>query len=260
MCTGEAVERLLVALQDMVIALEVGDWPTVVDGSSSRPAGRAVSGPGFIVRQHAALRCIARSMEHQFHGDVHSASEQLDAAVRLLPGAYAHPADRTCVVLPPRPTGTAELTTWLIGRLVRREKAEIEHLRDLFAPDILRARDQLVESCVQHLTRVDLDPFAPIQCRKPAPYPDQSRASLCGRASALRRLANPLAVDVSKSVWLDAGGFPGLRIRALDRLAERPDPAPWCGTRGTEDPPVRCGLSRAWEHARGCRRDADYWK
>ncbi len=255
------VERLQRALLMEALGLEAGDWPAVLAFAPSRPAGRAIAGPNVIVRDHAALRSVARSMELQFHGDVHGAFAELKVSARLLPNSYAHPADRTRVALPPRPPATtAEMTTWQIARLVWREQTEIDHLRATYAQGRLTPREQLVEACIQHLIWVDLDPFAPERCRPPAKLPDQSRSCLCGRASELRRLATPTAGDVSQSVWLDAGAFAGLRSRALDRLAEQLHPAPWCGRKGAETLPVRCGRLRAWQHAQRCRQDRDYWK
>lgn len=256
-----AVARLHRAVGQVVLALEVGDWPAVLIPATSRPVGRGVDGPRAIVRQHAALRCLARSMELQFFGDVHEASVQLESAILLLPDLYAHTAGRTRVALPPPPDGgAAESTTWRIARLVWRELTEIADLRATCAPGRLTPRDYLVEACVHHLMWVDLDPYAPERSRPPAKRPDQSRGCLCRRASALRRLSAPDAADVSQSVWLDAGAFPGLRSRALDRLAERPAPASWCGTTGAEELPIRRGRLRAWEHAQRRKQDRDYWK
>src|SRR5207342_1030281 len=102
-----------------------------------------------------------------------------------------------------------------------------------------------VEACIEHLLWVDLDPFAPAHL----PLPDRSRTSLCRRGSRLRQFADPTACDISQSVWRDVGAFPGLCAEALDRLADRRAPAPWCDAEGVDDLPVRRGRRRAWEYA-----------
>ena len=56
------------------------------------------------------------------------------------------------------------------------------------------------------------------------------------------------------------GGYRGLRAAALDRLASRASPAPWCAMDGVSGLKVRIGRQRAWQHALRWREDvqADY--
>jgi hypothetical protein len=67
----EAFERP----QEVATALELGDWPAVLTPDRSRPAERSLERTDM--REHAALRTVARSMELQFYGEVHGASEHL---------------------------------------------------------------------------------------------------------------------------------------------------------------------------------------
>jgi hypothetical protein len=119
----------------------------------------------------------------------------------------------------------------------------------------------MVQAYIQFMFEVEFSPFDWYRPTKESTRDDPpvtpTRTDMCRRASNLRKLAVPMAGDVSKNVWLDIGGHRGLRAEAQAKLSALPL-TPWAketGLRGQV--PVRLGRRRAWEHAQQWKRDLD---
>jgi hypothetical protein len=69
-------------------------------------------------------------------------------------------------------------------------------------------------------------------------------------STGLRHLAGRVNGDVSRPVIYDAGGYRGLRQRALTVLAARQHPPARRKDWEAYDVPSRAGPQLAWEHAR----------
>jgi hypothetical protein len=217
------------------------------------------------------LRIVARSMQLQAQGHVQEAWGELGNAAQLLPRGRRQPTPPGAVAraaLGPRRRAASvdEELAWQITRLVWREQFELSYLRDRFARDLLRAREELIEACIEHLCWIEFDPFVFSRPGPGAPAwddgvsVDRERSGLCLRGTRLRQFADPSERALSKSVWIDIGAYRGLCAEALGWLADRPAPAPWCGTADTSDLKVRLGRLRAWEHARQWRADFGHWR
>jgi hypothetical protein len=256
----------------MLAALEVGDWRAVLHLARTRPDARIVVGSARDTQLAAMLRLMARSMELQAMGDAHDAWDRLEEAAKGLPIALRMPVRASqpslaALVLEP-PGGRADvMLTWRAARLVWREQFELAGLRRRFAPGLMKPRDELVEACIEHISWIEFDPFTwyrPAGGRTSGPTDRTSvareRSLLCSRGTRLRQFADPTAGEISQSVWRDIGGYRGLCAEALDRLADRPTPAPWCGAERTAGLEVRRGRLRAWEYARDRGDDLGYWK
>ena len=256
MCSGAELQLLLLGVLDH---LEAGDWRAVL-----RPGGltaRRVAGPGHLVRFGSALTLVALSMQMQAQGNVQEASNRVDDAAEFLP-AQLRWVDETGAVRPalvPNLPDDAPVDERLVRRLTRlcwREKAELEYLRDTLAPEATTARDELAEAMIQHWVWVQFDRTTflrdgrPVSTWNDGVSVECSRTALCTRASKLRHFANPRrGCAVSQSPWRDVGALRGLYGTALARFGGHNAAAPWCGTPGTSDLPVRLGRLRAWQHA-----------
>ena len=264
------VEEPRRALHAMTDALELGHWRAVLDpGAECSP--RRVAGPKVLVLWAVVLRIVARSMQLQAQGHVQEAWDQLAEAAALLPVARRQPTPpggvaRAALRLPRRGAPADEELARRIARLVWREQVELSDLRARFAPRRSRARGELVEACIEHLCWIEFDPF--VFTRSPPGTPawddgvtlERERSALCLRGSRLRQFGDPTnGTRISKSVWADVGEYRGLCAEALGRLANRPAPAPWCGTADATGLKVRLGRLRAWEHARRWRSDSECW-
>lgn len=270
MCAGRAVEELRRALQTMTDALELGHWRAILHPGAACP-GEGVAGDKGPVLWAVVLRMVARSMQLQAQGRVQEAWDQLGKAADLLPAARRRPTSpgdvARAALRPPRTGASAdEELTRRIARLVWREQFELAELRTRFAPGLQRARDELVEGCIEHLCWVEFDPFVFAYVAPGAAAWDdgtsvaRERSVLCLRSTRLRQFADPTQGALSKSVWIDIGAYRGLCAEAFDRLADRPAPAPWCGTADASGLRVRLGQQRAWEHARRWRADSTCWR
>jgi hypothetical protein len=265
MYTDAAVElrRLLRAVLD---ALEVGDWRRarrlLVDAQVSEV------GLEPLVRGTVALEHAARAMQLHAQGFVFEAFDEFGIAATQLPrlrkGATATP-ERAVALLMPEPDDphSDEHLTWRSARVVWRGQFELGDLRRRFAPGRMRARDELVEACIEHLCCVEFDPFAWPESERPTPDDgvtvDRTRLVLCHRATRIRQFADPTRGEVTQSVWRDIGAYRRLRGAALSQLATRTAPAPWCGVRGTSGLKVCRGRLRAWQYAHIWRDDLKYW-
>ncbi len=270
MCTGGALDELRHMLRLQVDAVELGHWRAVLHPEAARLEVR-VAGPRRLVMWGVVLRMVARSMQLQAQGRVHDAWDLLGKAATLLPRGRRRPIGSGefagAVLLPPRDASVDEELAWRITRLVWREQFELDHLRELFKSGELKPRGELTEACIENLSWAYFDPFV---CSRRGPGApawddgvsvDHERSTLCRRGTRLRHFANVTnRKPISKSVWDDIGGYRGLCAEAFDRLADRPAPAPWCGTVSTSDLKVRLGRLRAWEHARQWRDDVGYWR
>jgi hypothetical protein len=260
----DAGDELRQALWGVVGRLDGGNWRAVVRNSGFN--GHAVAGPGHLVRWASALGLITLSMQAQAEGRVHDASDRLDEAAALLPSQLVRRDRYTAAVhavLQPMPPDAAPLEMRLvvrIARLVWREQQELADLRHRFAPGKMRARDELIEGCIQYLIWVIFDPTSFYRATLGEGWDkttvEPSRAVLCLYGTEIRRFANPKAdTGISQAPWQDVGGYRGLAAKAFERLADRSAPAPWCGARGTSGLVVRRGRLRAWQHA--CQRRED---
>jgi hypothetical protein len=271
MCTGGAVDDLRQALQVMTDALELGHWRVVLCPEPTCP-GSHVAGPRQLVVWGVVLRVLARSMQLQAHGRVQDAWDQLCEAAGLLPRARRAPtlpgeSALAALTPPPRDASLDEELAWRIARLVWREQSELTDLRNKFAPGLLKPRGELIEACIEHLCWIEFDPFvfsrptSGMSAWDDGTSVARERSVLCLRGTRLRQFADATEGSrISKSVWIDIGGYRGLCCEALDRLADRPAPAPWCGAAGTSGLRVRVGRLRAWEHSRRWRDDLRYWR
>lgn len=264
MPADEPGEDLRQALQALLVALYVGDFRAVLHPDPTRPSGRPVAGSAKLARLVVVSRIVARSMQLQTEGRVGEAWARLVEAAHLLPAFFTSAKDRGRAVLRHAPRNATFETevAWHLARIIWREQFELDDLRCRFARGLMTAREQLAEAVIEHLFWVDFVPYNWNRERLAirGPVPDRSRSSICGRGSQLRRLADATACDISQSVWQDIGAFPGLCAEALDRLAERPTPAPWHDVAGAVDLEVRRGRLRAWNHALTRADDLDYWK
>jgi hypothetical protein len=261
---GDAGDELRQALWDVVGRLDGGNWRAVVHNSGF--IGRAGAGPGHLVRWASALGLVALSMQAQAEGRVHDAWDRLSEAAALLPPQLVRRDRSTAAVLAvlrPMPADTAPLEERLvvgIARLVWREQQELADLRRRFAHGRMKARDELIEGCIQFLIWVIFDPTSFYRVKPGEAWDgttvEPSRAVLCLYGTEIRCFANPTAdTGISQAPWQDIGGYRGLAANAFDRLADRSAPAPWCGAKGTSGLVVRRGRLRAWQHA--CRRRED---
>jgi hypothetical protein len=269
MCADDPSDVVQV-LTRLAAALEVGYWRRVL-----RPpefGGQVVSGGEHVVRCAMALRLVAISMQRQAQGRLLDGWDRLSEAASLLPARLFQCDASTGVALallsPVAPGGATaeERLAVAVARLVWREQAELRDLRERFAPERMKAHDELIEAIIHYLFWVEFDPST--YCRRSSKQwswddgvtVERSRTAFCRRASEIRRLGDPTAtVAVSQAPWQDGGGFRGLYPEALDLLAEREEPAPWCGRRGTSGLVVRRGRLRAWQYARRRREDLDSW-
>ena len=265
MYTDAAVElrRLLRAVLD---ALEVGDWRRASCLLDS--GGPPVAGLGFLVRGAVALEHTAHAMQLHAQGLVFEAFDEFGIAATQLPrlrkGATATPGRAVALLMPePDDPHSDEHLTWRTARVVWRGQSELGDLRRRFAAGRMRARDELVEACIEHLCCVEFDPFAWPESERPTPDDgvtvDRTRLVLCHRATRIRQFADPTRGEVTQSVWRDIGAYRRLRGAALSQLATRAAPAPWCGVRGTSGLKVCRGRLRAWQYAHIWRDDLKYW-
>lgn len=253
-------------LKSVLHGLEVGDWRRarrlLVDAQVSEV------GLEPLVRGVVALKHAARAMRLHGQGFVFEAFDEFGIAATQLPqlckGATATPQRAIALLMPePEDSRSDEHLTWRIARVVWRGQFELGDLRRRFAPGRMRARDELIEACVEHLCCVEFDPFAWPESGRPAPDDeitiDPTRQMLCRRATRLRQFAEPMRGEVTQSVWRDIGAYRGLRGAALTQLATRTAPAPWCGVRGTSGLKICRGRLRAWQYAHIWRDDLKYW-
>lgn len=256
-------------LQTMTDTLELGHWRAILRPGAERP-GETGAGPRELVLWAVVLRMVSLSMQRQAQGRVQEAWDRLGEAADLLPVARRQPTppgDVARAALRPARRGASvdEELARRITRLVWREQFELTDLRNRFSPGLQRARDELVEGCIEHLCWVEFDPFVFAQLPPGAAAWDdgtsvgRERSVLCLRSTRLRQFADPTVGALSKSVWIDIGAYRGLCAEAFDRLADRPAPARWCGTADASGMKVRLGQLRAWEHARRWRADSACW-
>jgi hypothetical protein len=204
----------------------------------------------------------------QAQGRLQDAWDRLSEAARLLPSELVRlevATNTAFAVLRPSLPETAPADVQLavaIARLLWRDQFELLELKRRFAPGRTKARDELIEGCVQYLMWVTFDPTTLFRAAPGEPTSDDgvavepSRTVLCSFGTEVRWLGDPAATTkVSQAPWQDIGGYRGLCAEAFDSLAARPEPAPWCGRRGTSGLVVRRGRLRAWQHA--CRRRED---
>jgi hypothetical protein len=265
MCPGSGAD-LRKLLKSVLHALEVGDW---------RRARRLLVeaklfevGLESLVRGIVALEHAARAMQLHAQGFVFEAFDEFGIAATQLPrlrtGTTATPGRAIALLMPePDDPRSDEHLTWRIARVVWRGQSELGDLRRRFAPGRMRARDELVEACIEHLCCVEFDPFAWPESERPTPDDgvtvDRTRLVLCHRATRLRQFADPTRGEVTQSVWRDIGAYRRLRGAALSQLATRTAPAPWCGVRGTSGLKVCRGRLRAWQYAHIWSDDLKYW-
>ncbi len=263
--TADSARELRESLRGVLDASEVGDWRRA---SSLLASGQPpVAGLGFLVRGAIALDHAAHAMQLRAQGFVAEAFDQLGVAASQLPRLCESATTlgyAVAVVMPqPDDVSSDEHLSWRIARLLWREQVELEDLRQRLAPGRMRARDELIEACVEHLCCVEFDPFAWPEPRAPVPDDgitvDPTRQMLCRRATRLRQFADPTRGEVTQSVWRDIGAYRGLRGAALTQLAERDAPASWCGKRGTAGLKVCRGRLRAWRYAHIWHADRKYW-
>lgn len=268
MNTDDPGDELPQMLWGVVGVLEVGDWRSVL-----RPpgfGGRVVAGARDLVHWAMALRLVARSMQLQTQGLLQEAWDRLEHAAAMLPPSLRHrdaATDTVLVVLEPEPLKDASVETqlaWRIARLVWREQYELDDLRRTFAERRMTPRKELTEACIQYQFWVEFDPFTWYHAPPgegawdDGTTVERSRSVLCRRGTELRWFANPTEnVALSQAPWQDVGGYRGLYALALDTLAKRAEPAPWCGVDRIAGLPVRCGRLRAWQHARQRHDDID---
>jgi hypothetical protein len=270
MSTDDDGDELRPVLWVLLEAVVVGYWREVL-----RPpgfAGHAVAGPGHLVRWATAVRLVAQSMQLQARGRLHDAWLRLAEAAALLPPQLVRRDADTgagLAVLRPEPPDTASADEKLVvalARLVWREQSELVDLRTTFAPDRMKARDELVEALIQYLIWVEFDPSTYHRVARGEPswdgvVVDRSRKVLCRRGTEIRWFADPTAsVELSQAPWQDIGGYRGLCAVALDLLAARRAPAPWCGQAGTSGLVVRRARLRAWQYARRWKEDLDSYR
>jgi hypothetical protein len=263
--TADPARELRGLLRAVLDASEAGDWRRA---SSLLASGRPpVTGLGFLVRRGIALDHAARAMQLRAQGLVTEAFDQLDVAASQLTGSCetaTTPRRVVAVVMPePNDAGSDEHLSWRIARLLWREQLELQDLRQRLAPGRMRAREELIEACIEHLCCVEFDPFVWPESGQAAPEDGitviPTRQMLCRRATRLRQFADPTRGDVTQSVWQDIGGYRALRGAALTQLATRDAPAPWCGRRGTAGLKVCRGRLRAWRYATIWHEDRNYW-
>jgi hypothetical protein len=271
MSTAEPANQLRPLLSAALKALQVGHWRAVLRPPEFR--GRPIAGPKHLTDWAIALRLVALSMQLQAQGRVQDAWDRLSEAAQLLSSELARldvSTNTVFAVLRPEPPDGAWPDVKLvagIARLIWREQYELRDLKRTFAPDRMRAHDELIEAIVQYLFWVEFDPAT--YHRRPPGEPfwddgvtvDRSRKVLRLRATEIRWFGNPAAtVEVSQAPWQDGGGFAGLYTDALDVLAKQAEPAPWCGVPGTSGLVVRRGRLRAWQYARQRKEDLDSFR
>jgi hypothetical protein len=248
------LRRLMRSLLGM---LEVEDWVAALESIGTHEA----AGHEELVRRTSAARSLARAMLRRAQGRMDEARERLDDTTAQLPLTLRGTSctGRAMAVLPvepPDPSSDAYLS-WRLARLCRREQIELDAFGVMFTQDRVSARTVLVEAFIEYMGLIEFNRFACRPMRERTSDRDDvvpvepSRMALCGRATALRRLANPVGRGVSQSVWRDIGGLEGLRDEALDALATWPAPARWCGQEKAAGLVVRRGAKWAWKFARG---------
>jgi hypothetical protein len=263
MVTARASAREQHRLPRSILALEVGDWCTTLElCSDGLDDGHLESAMLAVVLRTAAGGICALAA-----GDLASARRQFFDAAALLPAGLTRPGrdGRRLASLTSEPSGAGcsanARWTWQTARIVWREQSLIADL----ITQLIKSpapRDHMVQAYIQFMFEVEFSPFAwyrpTKECTLNDPPVTPTRIDMCRRASNLRKLAVPMAGDVSKNVWLDIGGHRGLRAEAQARLADRPL-TPWAtetSLRGQV--PVRLGRRRAWNHAQLWKRDLDY--
>jgi hypothetical protein len=264
-CTDEAREELRQQLSAALRALGVGNYRAVLDPTWSPGASVLVAGPEDLVRLGTVLWLVARSMVQQVRGHVHDAWDELSAAAGALPRGYSATEGGTVLaqlVAAPRDAAPEDYLWRLVAQLVWREQYELLDLRRRFAPGLMSPRELLIEACIERFFWVSLNPHfwtPPTEevslLAAASISADHSRKALCSRGSRLRKFGDPRAGDISQSVWQDIGGYFGLCVAALDELADRSRPVPWCHIDGAGGIPIRRGRLRAWEHAATWRSD-----
>lgn len=259
---AEELRRLLRAVLD---AAEVGDWRRALSLlASGQPP---VAGRGFLVRGAVVLKHVAGAMQRRAKGDLTEGFEQLDVAASQLStlcDTAATPGRVAAVVLPePDEASSDDHLSWRVARLLWREQFELQDLRQRLALGRMKAREELIEACIEHLCCAEFDPFTWPEPGQPAPDDGitvaPTRQMLCRRATRLRQFADPTRGEVTQSVWQDIGAYRALRGAALTRLAARKAPAPWCGRRGTAGLKVCRGRLHAWRYAHIWHDDRTYW-
>ena len=251
-------DNLVRMLLRAVAVLLRGGWRTILWPPEFQGYPVASREP-HLVDCAEALRLVARSQQLQAQGRVQDAWDGLSDAAALLPERFVRlelPTNTVFALLPLEPPHTARPDVRLVvgvARLVWRDQTAMQDLKDAFDPDQeKKARDELIEAIIHYLTWVESDP-AVGEPPPPGALPwndgvtvGRARESLLDRATEIRRFGNPGdRVRVSQAPWQDNGGFLGLYVVARDRLAQRPEPAPW----------PRVSELRAWEDARRHRQD-----
>lgn len=247
--------------QDMLLALEVGNWPLVLHHDLQLANDQ--SHTAAMLR--AVLRLVAHSMRLQAEARPLDAWNKLGEAAYLLPPAHRGPPAQPggAPIAVPTPdlrhnASFAEELTWQTARLVWREQSELADLRRKFASGLMKPSEELVEACIEHLSWIEFDPFARSEAVRPSARKDKaivnvfrdSRSALLERATRLRQFANPAAQAMNESVWRDIGGHSKLVTTTLSQLAGRVRPTAGSATDSPSDVPARLGRLRAWEYAR----------
>jgi hypothetical protein len=241
--------------EELVAALERGHWRVILYGRRAAEMRAASSGSVPSTNFVVLLVLVARAQEALAMGRFAEAGERLAEACGMLPDTLTYVdretgalrARRALVARPGHPQLTAR-----VGCVVWREQTGLDELQTRFGGDRARAREVLVEACVQYLTRVEHDDCAiyPLAAdpdlvgRDPTSV-DRSRKDLLGWATRLRQFANPGEGEVTPPVWQDIGKWRGLRAAANLSLGQCPNPAT-----SRPDVPVPDAWYAAWRAAR----------
>lgn len=240
-------------LVSAVCAIERGNWRYILY------AMEALDAYGEVTAFYILLQAVAMSMRLQALGHVTEAWQQLGIAARLLPRAMCRLSSDGAThkaVLRNKPTAGPGIwvLTWRVTLVIWREQAELDALRMLLVKhhDDLREepRNVLIDAMIEWMRWVEFDPWTSALHRLDnLTSIGSSRAEFCARATHLRQFADPTEGDLSTTVWVNLGGYRGLRDAALRRLAAS-DLVPWASANPLiQDIPVRLGRRRAWEHA-----------
>lgn len=251
---SDSSEQYVNRLHDVTVALDRGDWRSAMLGLAE---GGDAGDQSEVRDLTFCLKCVTRGLRFQcVLADVEAAWYQLDAAaVRLGEG------DRPVFGAEPvRRHGVLHLR-WVTTRLVLREQADLEALRQI-VERLPRGRTEVVYACVEHLTHIEHDPFTVrvhprdreltgLDDVAYARWRTGNRKDMCLRATRLRQFADVRGGTVNERTWQRMGGYPCVREHALRVLAREPV------TRGRRDFPVRLGRRRAWAYARQWVEDTD---
>lgn len=250
-----AVPTIAAGDLEAIEALESGQWR----------AALRVLGTGRVTDAYLAtnLRTVARAMAFRAAGEHGRAWETLGVAAagiaRRQPGVPVLNTDVVRLALPPEHAGPAYRTI----RLIWREQSELTALRRLAADrpsGMPQDRHILVLAFVEYLswlefdldtglTELAADEGRPLVGQQIGELRDRRREGFLRSATDLRQLSLPRAGTMTKTVWVRAGGFHGLRRLALLELAERPEP-PWTDSPAPASCPARSGARMAWKLAR----------